>query len=133
MFLIAPTVILFIQIMVTTWRYTWLVTLIMEMVYVVIFWYVGKALFQHTRNPHVEQLLVEETVGQQGTEAVLNRRSTTLGPHRAGRAVTWPVEGDERDEVEGEDVSSGGAGETKKEADSNDARSPVLEIDLDWD
>ena len=42
MFLIAPTVILFIQIMVTTWRYTWLVTLIMEMVYVVIFWYVGK-------------------------------------------------------------------------------------------
>ena len=138
MFLLAPTILLVVQIMLLTWRYTWLMTLMVETVSVFIYWYLGKALFQQAENPFAEQLpQTEDARRTSGRAMSRGRPRPRTGSATGHRAETIPVVdlggGDEEEEEETRAVTEeGGAGESKKESDSGDGTEPVLEIDLDW-
>lgn len=131
MFLLAPTILLVVQIMLLTWRYTWLMTLMVETVSVSIYWYLGKALFQQAGNPFAEQLPL--VAGDGGVRAW-----RAGGADRTHRAATVPVTdlgGGGGNEEEMATAGGGGAGESKEDADTisdGDGNNPVLEIDLDW-
>ena len=139
MVLISPTILLVVEVMLLSWRYTWLLTLSLEAVSFIIYYTVGKAMFAQGEN-HFLTRLPGIRGGRQSHRYSSDRSRGTEGEsenqdgNRSGMLVRHSQL--ERRRSTGSRSSRevySGPGASKKQEDGYEGKqeNPLLEIDLD--
>jgi hypothetical protein len=142
LYLLAPTVLLVIQIMILTWRYNWMMTVMIECTNITMYYLIHTALFPFQKNPFisVKNILYQESMG---TSTQGEDRMTALS-RRYGTRSRWAGGGERKRSGSDDSGSSrqrhyqvdgnrnrGGSSKSSGEEKSVSS-SDVLEIDMDW-
>ena len=136
LYLLAPTLLLVVQIMILTWRYNWLMAFMVEGANMIIYYNIGAAIFTTSENPFsiVPILLHQRT--EAVTASTFNDARAEIRDVReanvaAEEEIAEMVRRGEVGVVERIDVSEG-ANEGEEKSSSNRMNGDVLEIDMDW-